>query len=290
MELIESNVFQSDSYIVNEQYKNQSNYLIEYNPDAIKEYCIIYFSSNNLYYPNNASSFTKSVIKKDKYEWYGTRINRGYKHIFLRDIKKQWYLSGINNEIDTPDKLLTFLRQETFGYKIILVGSSAGGMISIIMGQLLNAVRIYSFNGQFEIRSILKKSTVDINPIVFRNKDNSSLFPFYDTLNFITDPSTIFYFYSIRSQWDIEQNMYAKNIKINRIGFNTSNHGIPFLKSNLDFVINMDSEQLKVLSKKNNYHPLIFSLKMVGLGKTIKGIFLVLKGIYVIILRKVKLH
>lgn len=53
MEIKDPFVFQVDAGIVNEVYTNQPNYLIAYNEQVPKEYCVVYFSSNDLYYPNN---------------------------------------------------------------------------------------------------------------------------------------------------------------------------------------------------------------------------------------------
>ncbi|MFT4015903.1 MAG: hypothetical protein QM668_02985 [Agriterribacter sp.] len=272
MEIKPPFVFQADAEIVNDVYENHPNYLIEYNENAVKEYCIVYFASNDLYYPNNEIAFSESVIKKNRFEWYGNRINYGYKHIFLRDIKKQWYLTGINATLNCPAALFDFLREETMGYKTIFLGSSAGGFISVILGQLINAERIYTFNGQFEILSLLNESNAEmIDPILFRNKNNEVLLPYYNAANFITNPSTVYYFHSNKSTWDIEQNELVKQIPVNRISFITSNHGVPFLKSNLPVVLNLSLGQLKELSGKT-MHPLFFSLKLVGLLKTLEGL------------------
>ena len=94
---------------------HQSNFLIEYNENIVqKKICAIYFSSNDIYYPNDENTFRKKIVEKNFYEWYNTRIENAHKHIFIRDIHKQWYLSGINAEVNTPEKLLNFygLRQQ----------------------------------------------------------------------------------------------------------------------------------------------------------------------------------
>lgn len=292
MEVKASFVFQADAEIVNDVYANHSNYLIAYNEDAAKEYCIVYFASNDLYYPNNEIAFSESVINKNRFEWYGNRVNYGYKHIFLRDIKKQWYLTGINATISSPAALLDFLRKETAGYKTIFLGSSAGGFISVILGQLLNAERIYTFNGQFEIHSLLDKPNAEmIDPILFRNRDNELLLPYYNAAHFITNPSTIYYFHSNKSKWDIEQNELINHIPVNRISFITSNHGVPFLKSNLPIVLNFSLDQLRDLSGKT-IHPLFFSLKVVGVLKTVEGLKSILQfalnKIYIKTIQKLK--
>lgn len=271
MEVTYPYVFQTDSEVVNEVYANHNNYLIEYNPGATENYCVLYFASNDLYYPNNEIAFHEQLVKKNRFEWYGNRIKYAKKHIFIRDIKKQWYLTGINATIDTPDKLTEFIRRETEGYKVIALGSSAGGFASILHGQRINAERIYSFNGQFEVLSQLRRSTADIDPIIFRNRDNQALLPYFNTVNFITNPASIFYFHSNKSAWDLEQWDHAKNSGVDKISFSTSNHGVPFLKTNLPVVINMSLEELRSLRGKT-LHPILFSLKTIGFVKTVEGL------------------
>jgi hypothetical protein len=276
MEIKENYSFQVDSDLVKEALQNNDNYLIEYSSEVNKKYCIIYFSSNDLYYPNTDMAFQEQLLKKNRFEWYKTRIQSGYKHIFLRDIQKQWYLGGINSRLNTPQKLLSFLKEETSGFQIMMLGSSAGGFASVIYGQLLKAERIYTFNGQFEILSLLDSTDEKINPLLFRNRNNPELKKWYDTRNFISDPSTIYYFQSIKSNWDISQYLIVKDIPINRISFNTSNHGVPFLSANLPHVINYSALKLTQMTKKMN-HPLIFSIRTIGVISTILALSVIIK-------------
>lgn len=268
--------FQVDSEIVKSIYQNQENYKIEYSVGIPKEYCIIYFSSNNIYFPNIDQIIHKEIIVKNKFEWYKTRVHYGYKHIFIRDIQKQWYLGGINSRINTPQRLLSFLKKETKGFRIIMIGSSAGGFASVIYGQLLNAEKIYTFNGQFEISSLLNTSSEALDPLIFRNKDNLNLRNWYDTRNFISNPSTIYYFQSINSKWDIDQYDHIKDLKINQIPFKTSNHGVPFLSANLPEVLNFSTLTLNQLTKKIN-NPLTFSIKTIGIIRTISALTVIVK-------------
>lgn len=283
MELDKNFVFQADSAVVKDFYTNENNYLIEYNDSIPANYCIIYFSSNNIYYPNTKEVFERNIIDKNKFEWYGTRINFGHKHIFVRDIKKQWYLSGINSFYNSPDKLLKFLKEETKGYKVVTVGSSAGGYMAVLVGQYLKAEYSLTFNGQFEIKTLLEKSSPSVDPLLFRNKDNPLLNKYFDLYDFIEYPENVLYFTSVKSDWDKQQCEHVSNKKINTFYFNTSNHGIPFLKTNLPIILNMRKEQLLMLAGKR-YHPIFFSLRISGIKDTIKGMFLVLK----VILNKIK--
>lgn len=107
-------MFQIDSEIVQSVYNKLPNYKIVYDDSCSENRCAIYFSSNNIYYPNTEEIFRKRIVEKDFFEWYHTRV-KARKHIFVRDVFKQWYIDGINTEIDSPEKLLTWLKQEAGG-------------------------------------------------------------------------------------------------------------------------------------------------------------------------------
>lgn len=263
-------VFQVDSDIVQQVYAERDNFLVEYADQGDKNWCAIYFCSNDIYYPNTEEIFRKRIIKKNFFEWYHSRLNKAYKHIFVRDVFKQWYLLGINAKINTPEKLTEFLRKETDGYNVVTVGSSAGGYASILYGSLLNAKYVLAFNPQFEIKSLLNETSEMINPIVFRMQRLRSIF--YDIIPYINSNTDIFYFYSNASKWDIEQNCYLKGQQNNiyKLSFNTSHHGIPFLKIALPDVLNMEVNELKMLSK-TRHSPLLFTIKRVGLYNTVLG-------------------
>ncbi len=274
---IKTHVFQADSEEVNKVYHTEPNFLIEHSessngfPNGDLSCCALYFSSNDIYYPNTPESFDNQVVKKNRFEWYGTRVKNCQKHIFLRDIKKQWYLTGINDSINTIEKLEQFLRKETKGYRVVTVGSSAGGFAAVLFGQLLNAHCTFTFNGQFMLSELLKKTSEAIDPIVFREQNNVNINKYFCLRKFIKHPEVIFYFYSVRSTLDIFQYHQISDMAVNAIPFNTSHHGIPFLKSSLKYVLNYTIPQLKRLSKKMQY-PLLFSLRIEGLVGTITSI------------------
>lgn len=266
---MDTNIFQIDSEYVKKAYQG-FNYEIEYTDSQSQiKYCTIYFSSNNIYYPNTYNEFRKRIIEQNYYEWRHYKIAQAHKHIYIRDIFKQWYLKGINEEINTPEKLLDFLKKETFGYKIITVGSSAGGYAAVLYGSLLNAEKVLAFNAQFEINSLLIYSKEIINPFVFRLK-HQSVSKYYDTVKFIKNDIDIFYFYSRKSEWDVEQlNHVAKLPTIHKIGFHTSHHGIPILKDNLNIILNMNKEELIQLTKSSPYNVFMFSVKISGVKVTL---------------------
>lgn len=271
-------VFQVDSDIVQQVYAKQDNFLIEYDEKGDKNWCAIYFCSNDIYYPNTEEIFRKRIVEKNFFEWYHSRINRAYKHIFVRDVFKQWYLMGINAKINTPKKLTEFLRKETEGYNIVTVGSSAGGYAAILHGSLLSAKYVLAFNPQFEIKSLLKKTTEEINPIIFRYSGTIGMY--FDIIKYMNNTTDIFYFYSSKSKWDAEQSLYVGyKPNIYNIKFKSTHHGIPFLKVALPIVLNSSIENLKQFSK-SIHSPILFTYQMVGLICTVVGFYKQLYSLY----------
>ena len=222
MEIVnEPYVFQVDSDLIKKSLSN-SNYLIEYSKINTKDkYCIIYFSSHNIYYPNNEDELKKQILDKNRFEWYAARIIKGSKHIFIRDIKKQWYLEGINNDINSIDKLEGFLKKETKGYKTIMVGSSAGGYAAVLFGSILNSEYVFSFNGQFQLYDLLETSNESIDPVIFRNKKNKSINKFYSLKSYISNPERVIYFWSKKSEWDKINQNHISSLGVLEIAFNT---------------------------------------------------------------------
>lgn len=272
-------VFQTDSGIVNKVYQEQDNYLIEFDEKGDKEWCAVYFCSNDIYYPNTEEIFRKRIVEKNFFEWYHSRITKASKHIFIRDIFKQWYLAGINININTPEKLIDFLKRETEGYKVVTIGSSAGGYAAILYGSFINTQYTLAFNPQFEIQSLLKRSTEAINPLLFRIKDQRR--QYFDIIKFISKGVKIFYFYSNASPWDMEQkNHINKNIpNLYTIAFRTKHHGIPFLKVALPKVLNSNIEILESFSIYT-HSAIGFTIQRVGIRKTILGLYKQIKQVY----------
>lgn len=273
-------VFQVDSEIVQEVFRNRDNYKIVLDEHATDRSTVaIYFSSNDIYYPNEEVVFQKRIVEKDAFEWYGTRIIGAYKHIFIRDVFKQWYLKGINKELDSIHKVASFLKMETQGCQIVTLGSSSGGFAAVLFGSLLGAKKIISFNGQFEVHSLLETSKPSIDPILFRNKD-TALAKQYDIKPYINPTSNIYYFYSNASAWDVSQREHVKDLKfIKVIQFRTGHHGIPFLKQALSPVINLGDKELNKLTITKQ-HPILFSTKMIGPINVLKGVYVQLSDKY----------
>lgn len=228
-----------------------------------------------MYYPDTLDCFEKTIFEKDRYEWTRRLIKKASKHIFVRDVYKIWYQKGINAKINSIPKLTDFLRKETGGYdKIIMVGSSAGGYAASLFGSLLKADIILNFNGQWEINSqLLEAHNTTLEKL------QAVCGQYYDLVPILQHTSNIFYFVSERSNWDQAQCKHSTALRLNRIYFNTSHHGIPFPKCALENVMNMEKMSLIEISSRH-YNPLIFSIKLAGLLPTLHDIYKIVTNKY----------
>ena len=253
-----------------------NNYKIVYdNQNKDNKLCVIYFSSNEIYYPNTVSSFQYSIIEKDRYEWTYNKIKNAFKHIFVRDLQKQWYIGGINSRMNNPDKLLDFLKTETEGYLVYTVGSSAGGYAALLYGSLLNVKRVYAFNAQLNLFETIRTSNSNKDPIIFDNLDNVELNKFYNLSYFLNNDIDYYYFQSCKSKVDVNQYFsLPENAtrKLKSIFFLTSNHGFPFLRINLPYILSFDKKRLdSLVNQKFSLIP--FSISLIGFLPTFKFIF-----------------
>lgn len=260
-------------------YTSSPNYRIEYSGDR-KDCVAIYVSSNNIFFPHNVETFKKAVVEKDRYEWTRMKVKRAQKHIFLRDIYKQWYASGINSRLDNLDKVINWLRDEVKGYSsIICLGSSAGGTVASIIGTKLKADTILNFNGQWDVYDNIERDDTIISPVLKRMIDNGNEgVRFFNIVRPEFDYHHIFYLVSTRSPWDVKQLKLIKDFKnIHIVRFRNSHHGIPFLKCSLPIVMNMTFEELCRLEMKEHW-PIFFEMQTAGILKTIKFLAKMLKN------------
>lgn len=273
METVNNTIFQIDNPKVKATYANTDNFKVKlYEDDGVqKDLCVLYFSSNELYYPNTAKAFESSILVKDKFEWQRNYLKIAHKHIFIRDIQKQWYIEGISAMNNSPMKLYELLQELTKGFRVYTIGSSAGGFAAMLYGSLLEAERVYAFNAQLNLNLIIQNSNTITDPLLFKYKD-SERGKFFTIDNYIAPKTDYFYFQSSKSSFDINQYAsFQKKEDILRVPFKTSNHGFPFLRHNLGHVLELNKKQLIALSKKE-YHPFLFSVSIDGWLKTINTV------------------
>lgn len=259
--------------LLDQAYCENDNYLIVYDHEATShDYCAVYFSSHDIYFPNTPEAFNRRIVQQNFFEWYNTRFHRASKHIFLRDVYKQWFLNGINSNVNSPELLLQFLQCETAGMRVLAIGCSAGGYAATLYGLQLGAERIIAINAQFELESVLHRSTPEKNPLLFKYSD-TPLARFYDLSAFLNlNSPSLYYFCSARSPWDVEQLEYIEPHPFpKRILFRTAHHGVPFLKAALPAVMNLDAERLQALTLRH-HSPYLFTLRYAGVLKTVSGL------------------
>ncbi len=136
-------------------YKENTNYLVR-SIGSAENTAYIYFSSNGLYFPDTLEEIERTFAC-DYYEWGRIASHRevqkkASQNIFVRDVYKSWYVFGVNEEINTQEKLATVLKELTQGKRVITIGVSAGAYAAVLFGTMLNAERIIAFSPQIDLR------------------------------------------------------------------------------------------------------------------------------------------
>jgi hypothetical protein len=189
--------------------------------------CLLFCSGNGLYFPNTVEEYTKKIRIENRYEWENIAKNKIIQNnvskiIFIRDIFKQWYVTGINSKINNIEKLAEYLKNEANGFEITIAGNSAGGYIAVLLGILINANIIITVCGQYNLWDF-----VDKNPLLRKYKDEIHYSKYYDLKNLIGEETNIIYFVPINCQTDIPQYESVRNYKnIKIFKFNSKRHGL----------------------------------------------------------------
>lgn len=237
-----------DSEIIRYCYQNVQNYKVVDNPKATGNVCMLFVSSNSIYFPNTEEAVAKSLVEHDRFEWFNLAQLEPLQSavarlIFIRDVYKQWYISGINEEIDGVDKLASFLKELIDGFSLVIVGNSSGGYLSALLATKLQAERAFSISGQWDIRDQEQKA-----PFVKAEANNG-----YDYINIVDLLSSnipIFYLYPARCKWDREQAEIVRTKKnIIHIPFNQEGHGATCYGFNLPWLFMMENNALTKLSE-----------------------------------------
>ncbi len=255
--------------LAEEVYRGK-NYKIIENPEYPVNRCILYFSSNDIWFPNTEEAFRYSFIERDYYEWTRHGARFGKKAIFFRDIYKSWYTTGVSAEASSIDSLLAFIRKETEGMEIVTVGSSAGGYMAALVASILNAKYAISFSAQF---NLYEESCIAKNPILqkYKNEERNQYFRLKEWIEKGTAP--IYYIMPSQNGEDQKQYEYIKgtpNVKTLKI--KTPRHGVPVLRGNIEKFLSLEKAELDEIF--DGYHGkeisrVAFSANLSGWGKTI---------------------
>lgn len=196
--------------------------------------CVVYFSSAGLYKRENCDNFREMIFEKNRYEWKKNLIKTAQKHIFLRDVYITWYVKGINSKINSHEKIIEFLKEQTKGHRVILIGASAGGYMATYAGIKLNAYKVYTFCGQFGLRYDkvnFESIEGDLETLVRENQMKNIYY--FSARDFINDV--------------IEYKFTLTCPKVRTFLFKTDTHGVPFPISALTDILNMPKSKLEKL-------------------------------------------
>ena len=216
--------------ILIQAYEKDNYYYVD--TDADTNICYIFFSSNGLYYPNTEEVLREQIFEKDRYEWKwvaknSSVYNRAGRVIFVRDIYKCWYSRGISHKVNTIDKVLELLKTLTEGYRVITVGSSAGGYMAVLSAIKLNAEFCFNFSGQYHISEDLGNPYLDLTDLLKEYNGN------------------IFYFMPVHYEADRKEFLSVENIKcIKTFGFNENRHASTMLTGNISYIIDKEENEL----------------------------------------------
>ncbi len=228
------------SQLVLEEYKKE-NIRVENTGEKTGK-AIIFFSSNGIYYPETEDSFRKSIVEKDRYEFENIsrdeKIQKEFELIiFVRDVYKQWYVNGINERVNSVDKLCEYLQDITKGYLVTTCGLSAGGYLSMLIGNMINADKIFSFSGQFYLWNELTSA-----PLLRENQSIESKSKYYDISNLI---SRGYYFYPAKVDVDIFQSSFVKNNEgIKKLPINQEWHGSTVAPECYVYILTMSRDEV----------------------------------------------
>ena len=214
------------------------------------------------------------MIEKDRYEWTNFSHPRAEKEIFVRDIYKSWYVTGVNSRLNTIDSLIAYLKEAVQGFSVVTIGSSAGGYLAAILGHFLGAEHTIAFSPQFELEN---QWAIDMNPFLRNYKSDPDRNKYYDLKNILAESNVpVFYILPIKSKIDIYHYNHIKDLNcIHPFVFTDSHHGVVMLKENLSVFIYRSTNELLVLQSKhkNAMNKLLFSIELVGVNTTVKGVY-----------------
>jgi hypothetical protein len=220
-------VFQLDdaNEMLNHYYNNDNFKVI--NGMAKNGKCLLFCSSNGIYFPNDVETFRHKIICNDFYDWsrvgsycveYVERI------IFIRDVRKMFYVTGINNRYDTIDKVIGLLKDYARGYQLVVAGGSAGAYMATILGVQLKASFVICQGGFWD----LYKDNDVIERYYFLNKyKNMPEYEKWYNLDHImqNNKTPIFYLYGGHNDIDMEQARCAEKYdSVYKLALNSTAH------------------------------------------------------------------
>jgi hypothetical protein len=269
-------ITQLDLPEVKRAYEELDNYSVEFKSGkktGCTPRCIIFFSSNGIYFPNTGEAVREAIFERNRYEWRRNVPESFDKVIFIRDVKKQWYLDGINSRLNTVEKVLRLLEQETKGYKIVCAGSSSGGYAAMLYGGLLGAERVVSFSGQFSLEETVRDEPLQ-NPLLVKGFNDPMVRQYYSLAPILFRAGVqVFHLYPRSVPADVEQvNLVVGLNNIIAYPFRYGLHGVPcYLVNCKDLFALPEHRLIRVFRsiKERDISPMAFSFKLSGILKSL---------------------
>lgn len=214
---------------------------------------IIFFSGNGLYFPNSEEVFQDTICDKDRYEWEHISttylIRKKYSRIiFIRDVYKQWYVSGISSRINSIEKVIELVRKLTVGFDVVTCGNSAGGYMAMLVGKAIGAKKIFSFSGQFSLKNQVCRA-----PFLSYYEKDLDYNKYYDLGLLMGQRGQVFHFYPAYAIQDIEQIKISEEMdkgEFYPFAFDGNCHGVTVAAECYEYLLTMDSDRLIALSKR----------------------------------------
>ena len=245
--------------------------------------CLICFTGNGLFYPNTLGTFKKVIIERDRFEWANLvrddKIQEYYQRIVLvRDIYKQWYVTGINNTYNTTDKLVNKLNEliivQGKRMNITTVGNSAGGYAAVLYGILLGADRIFNFSGQYDLNDEIYRGAKLVAPFLeLYRKDAGKYYDLKPYLKESKETTKVFYFFPYRCDWDKREFESVAGIScIKPFFFKSRNHGTTVWGGQeIDILISKEEKLLRLTNDSSHlYSQFSFARKFHTFGWCVK--------------------
>ena len=242
---------------------NQSKNLKILDCNYKKEKCLVCFSSNM---PGEKYEF-ENICSSKKIRTFFNKI------IFLRDPKFSFYINGIDENLNTADKVIDLIIKITQGLDVYCIGYSSGAYMSMILGCLhQNVKRVFNFGGIINILDWHGAyHNYDYRDLeVVKNATNKQK-KFFNIETLLTNSSTrIYSFYAANCQADVSilESLDRLNLSNNQIiKFDTCKHGDYCLPFDYKLLFLKTDKQLDVLFSKfknRTISPIKFSFALQG--------------------------
>ncbi|HAV13270.1 MAG TPA: hypothetical protein DCX06_07255 [Opitutae bacterium] len=260
--------FYINNSLVESVWQQQQNYkeVVGKNPTGD---VYLYFAGNSIYYPNTEEVFRRTIVENDHYEFLNFKANSASTHVFIRDVHKQWYVTGISQALPDLPSVVNFLKRRYAGRAVTVVGSSAGGYAAIIAGVLLKARCVFAFSPQLDLNALAEAANWDEYQLVRDFKDASSYAPYSNPANFADASGSvpIFYFANSNSEDDQREIEIAKQSRmITTFIFKGDIHGVPVISTLLPHLLAASPEKLmRVANPLKVWDKHIFGFHICGL-------------------------